>query len=137
MNPNCNGHRHDKVALRATCIKNVKLKIIKTRTGCQYVGYFYYSENLNWAAQNPRLGRLTAVGHSCFRQILALVQCLPCLLILKFIIQHSHLVHEQLPHFQVFPTCCVNVAATCYAPLFRAVDHQTAFFNQLYQFTCP
>jgi len=46
------------VALRTTCIKNVKFKIIKIRTGCQYVGYFYYSENLNWAAQNLRLGRM-------------------------------------------------------------------------------
>ena len=61
--PNCNGNRRDKVALRTTCIKNVKFKIIKTRTGCQYVGYFYYSENLNWAAQNPRLGCMRATGH--------------------------------------------------------------------------
>jgi len=28
-------------------MKNVKFKFIKTRTGCHYVGYFYYSENLN------------------------------------------------------------------------------------------
>jgi len=56
-NPNCDGNRRDKVALRITCIKNVKFKIIKIRTGCKYVGYFYYSENLNWAAQNLRLGR--------------------------------------------------------------------------------
>jgi len=29
-----------------------------------YVGYFHYTENLNWAAQNPRLGcmRLTVRG---------------------------------------------------------------------------
>jgi len=40
------------VALRTTCIKNVKLKIVKTRTGCQYTGYCYYRENLIWAAQN-------------------------------------------------------------------------------------
>ena len=40
-----------------TCIKNVKFKVIKIKKGCQYVGYFYYSENLNWAAQNFRLGR--------------------------------------------------------------------------------
>jgi len=26
------------------------------KTGCQYLGYFYYSENLNWATQNLRLG---------------------------------------------------------------------------------
>jgi len=42
----------DKVVLRTTCIKNVKFKIIKVRTGCQYVVYLYYSENLNWTAQN-------------------------------------------------------------------------------------
>jgi len=29
---------------------------VKTRTGCQYAGYVYYSKNLNLAAQNPRLG---------------------------------------------------------------------------------
>jgi len=46
-----------KMSLRTTCIENVKLKIVKIRTGCQYVGCFYYSENLNWAAQNLRLGR--------------------------------------------------------------------------------
>jgi len=40
-----------------TCIKNVEFKVIKIRKGCRYVGYFYYSENLNWAAQNLRLGR--------------------------------------------------------------------------------
>jgi len=61
-NPNCNDNRRDKVALRTTCIKNVKFKIIKTRTRCQYVGYFYYSENPNWAAQNPQLGRMDMAG---------------------------------------------------------------------------
>jgi len=30
---------------------------MKIRTGCQYVGYIYYTDNLNWAAQNLRLGR--------------------------------------------------------------------------------
>ena len=49
-NPNCNGDRRDKMALSTTCIKNVKFKIIKIRTGCQYIGYFHYSEILNWAA---------------------------------------------------------------------------------------
>jgi len=42
-----------KMALGTTCIENVKLQIIKIRTGCQYVGCFYYSENLNWAACGP------------------------------------------------------------------------------------
>jgi len=37
---NCNGNRRNKVSLRTTCIKNVKFKIIKVRTGCQYVGCF-------------------------------------------------------------------------------------------------
>jgi len=45
------------MVLGTTCIENVKLKIIKIRTGCQYVACFYYSESLNWAAQNLRLGR--------------------------------------------------------------------------------
>jgi len=56
-NPNCNGNRRVKVALKTAYIKNVKFKIIKIRTGCQYVGYFHCSWNLNWAAQNLRLGR--------------------------------------------------------------------------------
>jgi len=55
-NPNCNGNRRDEVALTTTCNKNVKFTIIKVRTSC-HVGYFYHSENLNWAAQNLRLGR--------------------------------------------------------------------------------
>jgi len=33
-NPNCNGNRRDKVSLKTPCIKNVKFKIIKIRTGC-------------------------------------------------------------------------------------------------------
>ena len=56
-NSNCNGNRRDKAVLKTTCNKNVKFKIVKIRTSCQYVGYFYYSKNLNWAAQNVRLGR--------------------------------------------------------------------------------
>jgi len=42
-NPNCNDNRRDKVAMRTTCIKIVKFKIIEIRIDCQY----YYSENLN------------------------------------------------------------------------------------------
>jgi len=30
---------------------------ISERTGCQYLGYFHYSENLNWTARNLWLGR--------------------------------------------------------------------------------
>ena len=57
------------MALRTTCIKNVKFKFIKIRTGCQYVGYVYYIENLtgphktfDWATCGSR------VGHSWDRQ---------------------------------------------------------------------
>ena len=42
-------YRGDIVALRTTCMKNVKFKIIKNRKDCQYVGYLYYNGNLNWA----------------------------------------------------------------------------------------
>jgi len=61
-NPSCNGNRRDKVVLRTTYIKDVKFKIIKIRTGCQYIAYFYYSENLNRAAQNLQLGHMRPVG---------------------------------------------------------------------------
>jgi len=44
------------VALRTTCKKNVKFKILEIRTSCQYIKYVYYRENLNWAAQDLRLG---------------------------------------------------------------------------------
>jgi len=48
--------------LRPKC----QIEDIKTKTGCQYtyiyVGYFYYSEDLNWAACGQR------VGHSWFRR---------------------------------------------------------------------
>jgi len=52
------------VALKTTtCIKIVKFKIVKIRTGCQYIGDFYYSGNLNWAAQNLSLGYMRPKGH--------------------------------------------------------------------------
>jgi len=47
-----------KVALQTNCIKIFKFRIIKVRTGCQYIGYIYYSENLNWAACGPRIADL-------------------------------------------------------------------------------
>jgi len=47
--------KRDKLALSTTCIKNVKFKIIKIRISCQYVGCFYYSKDINWAACGPRL----------------------------------------------------------------------------------
>jgi len=48
-------YTHDKVA---TCIKNVKFKIINIRIGCQYVDYLCCSENLNCVEQNLRQGRM-------------------------------------------------------------------------------
>jgi len=36
LNPNCNGNRRDTVALKTTCIKTPKRKIIKIGTGCHY-----------------------------------------------------------------------------------------------------
>jgi len=54
-NPNCNGNRRDEVVQRTTCIKNVKFKIVKIRTGCQYAGYFYYVQ------RKPKLGRIRPV----------------------------------------------------------------------------
>jgi len=59
---NCDDNRRDKLALRTTSIKNVTFKIIKTRTSFPYLGYFYYSVNLNWTAQNPQLGRMRPAG---------------------------------------------------------------------------
>jgi len=59
---NCNINRRVKVALKTTYIKNVKITIIKTRTSCQNIAYFYYSDDLKWAAQNIRLGGMRAAG---------------------------------------------------------------------------
>jgi len=58
-NPDCNGNRRDKMALRTTYIKNVKLKInYQNKDRLSVCSYSYYSENLNpAAAQNLRLGR--------------------------------------------------------------------------------
>jgi len=50
------------MALRTTCNKNVKFKIIRIRKGCQYAGYVWYSEHLNWATQNLRLGHMRPAG---------------------------------------------------------------------------
>ena len=70
-------NRRDKVALKTSWIKNVNFKIIKIRTGCHFIGYFHFSENANWAAQNfdcatcgPRIwyswsNRIRAVDHRC------------------------------------------------------------------------
>jgi len=52
VNPNCNGNRRDKVALKTTCIKNVKFKIIKIRTGCHLSVY-----RILLLQRKPKLGR--------------------------------------------------------------------------------
>jgi len=61
-NPNCSSNTRDKVALNTTCIKHVKFKITNIWTGCQYIGYFCYSGNLNWTAQNLWLGHMRPEG---------------------------------------------------------------------------
>jgi len=35
---------------------------MKIGTGCQYMGYFYFRENLNWVSQSRRLGRMQPAG---------------------------------------------------------------------------
>jgi len=68
-----------KMALRTTCIENVKLNIIKIRTSCQYVGSFHYSENLNWAAQNLWLACMWPSSH---RLDIDVLECItePCMI---------------------------------------------------------
>jgi len=62
LNPNWNGNRRDKVALRTTCIKNVKFKIIKTRTVLSVCRIFLLQRKLNWAAQNLQPGTMRTAG---------------------------------------------------------------------------
>jgi len=50
----------DKIEPMAACIKNAKFKIIKTRTGCHYVGHLQQKPKL--ATQNLRLGRKRPAG---------------------------------------------------------------------------
>ena len=53
--------RRDKVALRTTCIKNVKFKIIK-KDRLSVVRILLLQRNLKWAARNLRLGRMRPAG---------------------------------------------------------------------------
>jgi len=60
-----------KMALRTTCNENVKLKIIKIRTGCQYVDFFFIQ-------RKPKLGRTKPsnrpqVRHSCSKLLIVLL----------------------------------------------------------------
>jgi len=54
-----------KVLLRTACIKNGKLKTIKMRSGCQYVGYVSLQLKLKMGRTKPSTG--PRVGHSCFK----------------------------------------------------------------------
>jgi len=60
------------MALKTTCIKNVRFKIIEISTGshCRYVGYFYYNENLKLSCRLYKTSLVLAacsprVGHNC------------------------------------------------------------------------
>ena len=72
---NCNGNIPDKVALKAICIKHVTLKIVKIRTGCQYIGYFNSNENLNCTAKNFRLGHMRPASRGRDTAVLVCVRC--------------------------------------------------------------
>jgi len=50
------------MTLKTICIKHVKFQIIKIKTSSQYIGNFYYCENLKWAAQNLRLSHMWPMG---------------------------------------------------------------------------
>jgi len=58
--------------------------------------YSYYSENLNWAAQNLRLGRMrAAVGQSCIIPFFpGPMVTAGCFKHSKHIIQHAQLTHS-------------------------------------------
>ena len=60
-----------KVVLKTICIKNVKFKIIKI-TGCQYMGYFNYSETKLGRTKlltGPHAAHGPRVGHSCLNVV--------------------------------------------------------------------
>ena len=61
-----------KVVLKTACIKNGKLKVIKIRSGSQYVGYLSLQLKLKMGRTKPsQVGYATGpqVGHSCFERI--------------------------------------------------------------------
>jgi len=60
-------YKHGKVALKTTCIKNVKFKTFKIKTDCQNTDWLYCSENLNWAAHWTACSPWA--GHSWFRNM--------------------------------------------------------------------
>ena len=64
-------HRRDKVALR-TIITNVKLKMIKIRTGCPIVLMLQRKPELGRTKTltKPNVARRTRVGHSCLKVFL-------------------------------------------------------------------
>jgi len=61
------------MALKITCIKNVKFKIIKIKTGCQYIENFHCCENPKVGRTNLRLGHMWPIG--CRLDIAGLKVC--------------------------------------------------------------
>ena len=94
---NCNGNRRDKVVLRTTCIKNVKFKLIKTRSGCRYAACCRilllqrkHKLGCTKPSTGPDHGLRLRVGHRWFRNRL---MCLSCYC------RGGQPVRDQEPHF--------------------------------------
>jgi len=47
-------------------MKNGELKIIKIRSGCQYIGYLSLQLKLKMGRKKPSTG--PRIGHSCFKR---------------------------------------------------------------------
>jgi len=56
-NLNCNGKRRGKSGTEDHPLEKCRIQHYQNKEGCQHMGQFYYSENLNWATQNLRLVR--------------------------------------------------------------------------------
>jgi len=64
-------YRSNKVALRSTCIRNIKFKISKVGIGCQYVGYLYYIRKPKLGYTKPLTGPHAAYRLDiCFRPVI-------------------------------------------------------------------
>jgi len=61
----CNGNRCDKMALRTTCIKNVKFKIVKNKDRLSVCKILLPQRKPKLGRTKPLIG--PRVGHSCFR----------------------------------------------------------------------
>ena len=107
--------------LRTTCMKNVKFKIMKIRTGCEYVGYFYYSENLNWATQNFRMGRGSRMAELYYIIVSALMVVNKC----------SNVNFSLVAETESFPPCAVCCSAVHRVSVFRACYFEKAAILEL------